>query len=165
MSDPKTRAAVLQAGKTWLDTPYQHQASTRGAGTDCLGLIRGIWRELYGYEPETPPAYTPDWAEQNGRETLYEAARRCLTPIANETAQAGDVLLFRMHNSAPCKHIGILSTPERPVLLSLPRPARFRVSLITAFLKVRALIVFTCKPRVTAHQCRGFTGVFASRGR
>ena len=112
MSDPKTRAAVLQAGKMWLDTPYQHQASTRGAGTDCLGLIRGIWRELYGYEPEVPPAYTPDWAEQNGRETLYEAARRCLTPIANETAQAGDVLLFRMHNSALCKHIGILSTPD-----------------------------------------------------
>ena len=113
MTDDITRAAVLSTAKTWLDTPYQHQASMRGAGTDCLGLIRGIWRDLYGEEPEIPPAYTPDWAEQNARETLYEAAQRYLIPIPNQDAQAGDVLVFRMHIDAPCKHIGILSAPDR----------------------------------------------------
>jgi len=112
MSDAITRLAVLREAQTWLDTPYQHQASTCGAGTDCLGLIRGIWRELYGAEPETPPAYTPDWADLSGQETLYEAAQRCLSPIANHEAQAGDVVIFRMQNDAPCKHIGILSSPD-----------------------------------------------------
>ncbi|WP_427449927.1 NlpC/P60 family protein [Litorimonas sp. WD9-15] len=110
MSDPQLRAEILRLARDWLDTPYRHQASVKGAGTDCLGLIRGIWRELYGAEPETPPAYTPDWAEQSGEETLRDAAARWLTPIA--TPRPGDALLFRMTPTAPCKHIGILSAPD-----------------------------------------------------
>lgn len=111
MSDPQTRAAILACAADWLDTPYRHQSSVKHVGTDCLGLIRGIWRELYGEEPERPPAYSPDWAEVSGEETLLDAATRWLTPIG--TPQAGDVLLFRMAPHAPCKHIGILAAPER----------------------------------------------------
>lgn len=69
MSDFQTRAAILACAEAWLDTPYRHQSSVKHVGTDCLGLIRGIWRELYGAEPEAPPAYTPDWAEISGQET------------------------------------------------------------------------------------------------
>ena len=54
---------VVGAARGWIGTPYVHQASVRGAGCDCLGLLRGVWREVIGAEPETPPAYTPDWAE------------------------------------------------------------------------------------------------------
>jgi len=85
------RSQILSAAHDWIDTPYQHQASVKGAGTDCLGLIRGIWREIYGQEPLTVPAYTPDWAESLGQE----------------------VLLFRMAPNVPCKHIAILSAPDR----------------------------------------------------
>jgi len=111
MSNQKTRAAVLRCAESWLDTPYRHQASVRGIGTDCLGLIRGIWRELYGDEPETPPAYTPDWAERADEETLLNAASRWLIPIS--TPQSGDILLFRMAADAPCKHVGILAPDAR----------------------------------------------------
>jgi NlpC/P60 family putative phage cell wall peptidase len=52
-------AAVAEA-RLWLGTPYMHQASARGAGADCLGLLRGIWRALYGDEPEVVPPYTED---------------------------------------------------------------------------------------------------------
>ena len=34
--------------------------------TDCLGLVRGVWREVIGQEPEAPPSYTPDWSETEG---------------------------------------------------------------------------------------------------
>ncbi len=111
MSDAQTRQAVLSCAHSWIDTPYRHQASVRGVGTDCLGLIRGVWRAIYGAEPETPPHYTPDWAELTGEETLLEAAQRWLVPI--ETPQAGDVLVFRMAEHAPCKHLGILSAKDR----------------------------------------------------
>ena len=57
------RKAILAAAYDWLDTPYQHQASVKGGGCDCLGLIRGIWRDIYGDEPMETPAYTADWAE------------------------------------------------------------------------------------------------------
>ncbi|MEP3049668.1 MAG: hypothetical protein ABJL55_17590 [Roseibium sp.] len=61
------RQAVLNEARSWLGTPYQHQASLKGCGCDCLGLLRGIWRALYGDEPETAPDYSSDWAETSGQ--------------------------------------------------------------------------------------------------
>src|SRR6202008_328378 len=70
------RPHIIAVARDWLGTPYHHQASVRGAGCDCIGLVRGIWRELYGADaPEALPAYTRDWAEASGRETMLEAAR------------------------------------------------------------------------------------------
>jgi NlpC/P60 family putative phage cell wall peptidase len=103
------RAAILAAARGWLGTPYRHQASVRGEGADCLGLVRGVWREVVGAEPELPPAYGPDWAEAGGEERLLAAARRWLVEIPISRAVAGDVLLFRMAAGAPAKHCAILS--------------------------------------------------------
>jgi len=110
-ADAATRAAALAIARSWLGTPYRHQASCRGAGTDCLGLLRGIWRGLYGAEPETPPPYTPDWGEWDGGEALLGAARRWLLALSADSVGAGDVLLFRMRSAGPAKHVGILSSP------------------------------------------------------
>ena len=111
-----TRTRVLAVAKGWLGTPYVHQASAKRAGCDCLGLVRGVWRELYGTEPELPPPYTPDWNERawnkSGRaEPLLDAARRNLTPVDNFTS--GDVLIFRVMRDGPAKHCGIMTAPDR----------------------------------------------------
>jgi NlpC/P60 family putative phage cell wall peptidase len=98
---------VLREARTWIGTPYVHQASCRGAGTDCLGLLRGIWRACIGPEPELVPPYTADWAEPAQREVLDEAARRWLRPVAPGGEAAGDVLLFRMRAGGIAKHLGI----------------------------------------------------------
>lgn len=108
-----SRDEVVETARGWRDTPYQHQASVRGAGCDCLGLVRGVWRELYGAEPLSVPPYSPDWAEQTGAETLLHAAQSCLDPIAKEAAQAGDVLVFRMQEGSPVKHIAIMTDPAK----------------------------------------------------
>lgn len=103
------RDAVLDEARRWIGTPYRHQASRRGAGSDCLGLLRGIWRALYGAEPQAMPPYSADWAETSGRETLLEAGRRWLLEIAPEATEPGDVLVFRWRDGMPAKHVGILS--------------------------------------------------------
>ena len=103
------RAEIVAAARGWLGTPYRHQASVRGEGADCLGLIRGVWREVVGAEPEVPPAYRSDWAEVGGEESLLAAARRWLAEIPVEAAFAGDVVLFRMAPGCPAKHCAILS--------------------------------------------------------
>ena len=72
---------VVAAARRWIGTPYRHQAATRGAGCDCLGLIRGVWREVKGGEPEAVPAYSMDWAEPQGDERLWAAAGRHLMPV------------------------------------------------------------------------------------
>lgn len=101
------RAAIVAEARSWIGTPYRHQASRRGAGCDCLGLVRGVWRALYGEEPETPPPYAADWAETGGRETLLEGARRHLVEIPVTAWRPGDVLLFRMSADACVKHCAI----------------------------------------------------------
>ena len=99
------RKAIVKAARGWLGTPYHHQASLKGVGSDCLGLIRGIWRELYGPEPETMPAYTQDWGSATGSETLIEAACRHLVTLADVSgAEPGDVLVFRMRDCGVAKH-------------------------------------------------------------
>lgn len=103
------RGKIAALARDWLGTPYLHQASLKGAGSDCLGLIRGIWRELYGQEPECPPAYSFDWGETSRRELLHEAASRWLVAKPADRLDIGDVLLFRMREAAPAKHLGILS--------------------------------------------------------
>ncbi|WP_209307981.1 NlpC/P60 family protein [Brevundimonas intermedia] len=107
---------AVAAARTWLGTPYRHQASVKGVGADCLGLVRGVWREVAGEEPEVLPAYSADWAETGGRETLLEAAGRWLRPVAVDEMRAGDVLLFRMSPGVAVKHCAILSDIGGPEL-------------------------------------------------
>ena len=109
------RDEIVAAARSWLGTPYRHQASRKGAGCDCLGLVRGVWRELVGPEPVPAPPYTPDWAEVTGEETLLKAARTHLVEVPLGSARAGDVLVFRMATGVPAKHCGVLSAPGRIV--------------------------------------------------
>jgi NlpC/P60 family putative phage cell wall peptidase len=109
------REAIVAAARRWVGTPYLHQASLRGVGCDCLGLIRGVWRELIGEEPETAPSYSPDWAEARGEEALLEAARRHFRAIAVDEFREGDVLLFRIRDHLPAKHLAIASGATRMI--------------------------------------------------
>jgi len=101
---------VLNAAESWIGTPYRHQASTKSVGCDCLGLIRGVWRDVYGDEPGLPPPYAPDWAERSGTDRLMAAALKHFgTPLPLTQAQPGDVLLFRWRADVAAKHAGILA--------------------------------------------------------
>ena len=104
------REDVAAAARAWIGTPYHHQASTIMAGCDCLGLVRGVFRTLYGREAEESPAYSKDWAETAGFETMLGAARRHLVEIAPAAAGPGDVVIFRFKNGVLAKHAAILAT-------------------------------------------------------
>lgn len=112
-----SRMQIIDTARGWLGTPYVHQASAKGAGCDCLGLVRGVWRELYGCEPEAPPAYTPDWNERHWKtgaeEKLLDAARRNLTTREDNSFEPGDVLIFRVSADGPAKHCGLAVAPDR----------------------------------------------------
>lgn len=102
---------IVTIARRWIGTPYHHQASLRGVGTDCIGLVRGIYRELYGREAETVPAYSRDWSETTGEETMLAAARRHLVEVPADAAAPGDVLIFRYRGRAVAKHAAVLATP------------------------------------------------------
>ena len=98
---------IVSEARSWIGTPYVHQASTKAAGADCLGLLRGVWRAVLGPEPETAPAYSRDWSEPQGDERLWAAALRHLELKGLDDEQPGDVLLFRMRSASVAKHLGI----------------------------------------------------------
>lgn len=108
--DPNSLVALARG---WIGTPYRHQASLKGVGCDCLGLLRGVWREALGPEPEAAPPYAASWAESapTGSDPLAEAARRHLVPVPDPLAAyvpaAGDVLLFRFRAHLPARHCAI----------------------------------------------------------
>lgn len=109
MADAVTSERVIALARQWLGTPYLHQASLKGVGCDCLGLVRGIWRELYGDEPERLPAYSPDWAEASGEETLAAAAKRYLKERPLADIRPGHLLLMRFRPHLAAKHAAIAS--------------------------------------------------------
>ena len=110
-----TRTAIVTEARAWIGTAYRHQASLKGAGCDCLGLVRGVWRAVIGDEPQTAPAYSRDWAEASGEETLAQAARAHLVEIDPRQFRPGDVLLFRYRASYPAKHAAIVSAVDRMI--------------------------------------------------
>lgn len=108
---PVARAKVIAAARSWLGTPYHDQQSVKGVGCDCLGLARGVWREVVGPEPFPIPPYSRDWGEAGPVEVLAEGARGCMIEVTPDEAPPGALVVFRMRERAIAKHVGIL-TPE-----------------------------------------------------
>ena len=110
---PADPDAVIAAARAWLGTPYHDQASLRGVGCDCLGLARGVWRDVVGAEPQAVPPYSRDWGETGFNEVLAEGARAMLIEIPLAEIGPGALILFRMAPRAIAKHVGILTAPDR----------------------------------------------------
>jgi len=106
-------AVIIAAARGWLGTPYHDQASVRGVGCDCLGLVRGVWRDVVGDEPLPLPRYSRDWGETGTREPLAEASRTVMLEVPVTEMTPGALILFRMRAGAVAKHCGILTAPER----------------------------------------------------
>lgn len=104
---------IIESAKKWCGTPYRHQASAFGQGADCLGLVRGVWRDVVGVEPVNIPPYSPDWVELRQDDPLLAAAQKFLLPIDKKSRAPGHVLLFRIMPGSAVKHMGIQSSEHR----------------------------------------------------
>ncbi|QGM96330.1 NlpC/P60 family protein [Methylocystis parvus] len=135
-----TRDEIIGTARRWIGTPYVHQASLIHVGCDCLGLVRGVWRETIGEEPEAAPPYTSDWRETPGFETLLDAAHRHFAPLDVADFRAGDVVAFRFRDHLPAKHLGIATSPTHMVhahsgacVAEIPIGAHWRKRIAGAF--------------------------------
>ena len=106
-------ALVVATARSWLGTSYHDQASLRSVGCDCLGLARGVWREVVGSEPFSIPPYSRDWGETGPHEVLADGARRMMIEVIPSEAGPGALILFRMSPRAIAKHVGIVTAPDR----------------------------------------------------
>jgi len=98
---------VIRAANLWLGTPYRHQASLKGVGCDCLGLIRGIWLDIYGFAAAQIPPYAQFGRDEKGAMQLLDGAKQYLQPVQNATLP-GRVVLFQLNKKIPPRHCGII---------------------------------------------------------
>lgn len=103
------RGAVVAAARGWIGTPYHHRAALCGVGCDCLGLVRGVWREVFGHDVPGLPAYSGDWGDVEGVEGLLKGFEAHLEPQSLLLLHPGDVIVFRMRPGRIAKHCGIVT--------------------------------------------------------
>jgi NlpC/P60 family putative phage cell wall peptidase len=89
----KQRAAVIAEARSWLKTPYHHQADVKGAGVDCGMLLVRVFIDTGLCEPFDPRPYAPDWM-------LHRSEERYLGFVFDRTKEVtrpkpGDVMVFR----------------------------------------------------------------------
>jgi putative phage cell wall peptidase, NlpC/P60 family len=111
--------AALREARRWIGTPFLHRASRRGAGCDCLGLIRGVWRAVYGREPAATPAYAPGRRPRRESDAMRRAAEAAGRPVAAAEARPGDILLIGLARRGVPDHLALRGEdPQgRPTLI------------------------------------------------
>jgi NlpC/P60 family putative phage cell wall peptidase len=133
---------IVTLARGWIGTPYVHQASVKGAGCDCLGLLRGVWRELYGEEPEDIPPYLPDW-DCGGREDLRDGLARHLSSIDPQQMAPGDIVLFRMVPRAAARHCAIVASRDgSPTLIHARQNKRVGEEPFSPFWRAKLAYAF-----------------------
>lgn len=89
------RMNVCRIARTWLGTPYHHQAAVKGAGVDCAMFIKAVFEEA-ALIPKTPmPDYSPQWHLHHSTELLVKRLLRHAVEIDQATALPGDIVALK----------------------------------------------------------------------
>lgn len=100
---------VVKEAKTWIGTPYHHQAGIKNVGVDCAMLIFKIAEELHLVNKgEKLPAYTTQWHRHKNEEMLIDMLKKFgCKEIPISQARIGDLYTFRFGKAAA--HMAIKS--------------------------------------------------------
>lgn len=91
------RDAVVAEARSWLGTPYHHQAMLKGVGVDCAMILVGVYVAA-GVIPATvdPRPYAPDWHMHRNEETYLGWLREYADQVdRDERPDVTDVVLWR----------------------------------------------------------------------
>ena len=103
---------VVQA-RTWLGTPFHHQARLKGKGCDCLGLVVGVVDELGLKDKDGVKLANYDevtYSREPDGVYLTQKLTGLLEEIPIEEARPGDLALFKVRENP--QHLAILSDYE-----------------------------------------------------
>ena len=106
MPDTINPALVLAHARAWIGTPFVPRGDLRGAGADCIGLVRGLWWELAG-QSVPAPAWRGDWAAVPEEQILSGLARH-VVPVPLSEARPGHIVTYRVGRKRAA-HVAILT--------------------------------------------------------
>lgn len=102
-----TRAEVVAEARSWIGTPFVHQARLKGIGVDCIGLISQTAKAKGLLQADaTDYSRTPDPARMRSALTQH------LDPVPFKDIQPADILWFRVISQP--QHVGLVTevTPK-----------------------------------------------------
>jgi cell wall-associated NlpC family hydrolase len=129
---PARGALVAKEAREWLRTPFHWQASQKGVGCDCKGLVWGVARELGFPEAETFYATVADYPRAVPTALLKEGMAAVFDRA--EDIQVGDVLLLRVRGKA--QHLAIASGDGRAIHAQIAPNDWVKETSLRALLKV-----------------------------
>lgn len=88
-----TRARVLECARSWIGTPWAHQASVKGCGVDCAQLVAAVGKEA--------GLFPVDFKEQNYDRrpdgvSLLRLCRQHMDEVSIDQIEIGNVGVFRI---------------------------------------------------------------------
>lgn len=104
---------IINQARTWLGTPFHHQARLKGKGCDCLGLIVGVVDELGVKDTHGKLLSSYDelnYSKQPDGEYLIQKLQAVLKEVPKEEARAGDLALFVIANNP--QHLAFITDHE-----------------------------------------------------
>lgn len=97
--------AVLEEARGWIGTLVKWEASLKGVGCDCRGLLAGSAREVGLPEAGAIEATIGGYARKIDQVQLIAGLDRLFDRVPAESARAGDVLAFRLNRTV--QHLAI----------------------------------------------------------
>lgn len=107
---PLMREQVIAEAETWVGTRWLHQASCKGAGTDCIGLIAGVAANCGSLEAQQFLA-TPEWRRYPRTpqpEFMYKVCDLLMDRVQLNELKVADVMMFRDSSNRHPIHFGFL---------------------------------------------------------
>lgn len=118
-----TRAEVVAEAKSWVGTPYHHQAQVKGAGVDCVNLLCGVYGAVMGCRYDPDGVYSPQWHLHQAEEKMLAQLDQHALRISTAAVQPGDFLTFRAmtfgKRRTPAGHSAIMSFDGRIIHASI----------------------------------------------
>lgn len=96
------RAEIVAEARTWIGTPFHHQAVLKGVGVDCRGLLLGIARAF-----DIPAQDVSGYGREPNLTQMAAALRSQMHEIPVALAEAGDVIWMAFDKDP--MHLGILT--------------------------------------------------------
>ena len=117
---------IVTQARTWLGTPFHHQARLKGKGCDCLGLIVGVVDELELKDKFGQPLSGYDevtYSKEPNGDYLMQKLTELLDEVPIIEAQAGDLALFTVRDNP--QHMAFLTNYEASLgMIQSYAPAR-----------------------------------------
>ena len=91
-----TRMEVVEEARTWIDTPFKDQGYMKGLGVDCIGLIKGLARDLNLCKKDIVHMadFTMPYGKMPNRSIILPALNRHLVPIGRDELDIADIILY-----------------------------------------------------------------------